>query len=506
MSQFLHGVEVIEIQDGPRPVSTVRSSVIGLIGTAPDSAPAAAASLTTGTAASNNGITFTAASKGKAGNNIRLFLKDPGGNSKALSVSVSGLVITLSLATNARGAVTSTAANVITALTGNAKASALVKAANSANSTGTGVVKAFVKQTALTGGKDEAFPLNTPVLIAGNRLEADQLDPKSTGAGTLPAAIDDIFDQTGAMIVVVRVEKGANFAATKGNIIGGSRGGKYQGAHAFLGAEQAVHVTPRILVAPGYTQEQAVTAEMVGIAERLRAVIIADGPNTDDAAAIDYRKNFGSDRVYIVDPQVTVFDTASNAEVKRPASARVAGIIAKSDNERGFWWSPSNREINGITGAARPIDFALGDRNARANYLNENEVATIIRKDGYRLWGNRSCSADPKTAFLSVRRTADMIHESILRSHMWAVDRNISKTYIEDLLEGVNSYLRHLRATGAIVNGKAWSDPALNTPDQIQQGKVYIDFNFTPMYPAEHIRFRSHLVNDYLVEVLPAAA
>lgn len=34
--QFLHGVEVVEIDSGPRPIQTVRSSVIGLIGTAPN--------------------------------------------------------------------------------------------------------------------------------------------------------------------------------------------------------------------------------------------------------------------------------------------------------------------------------------------------------------------------------------------------------------------------------------------------------------------------------------
>jgi phage tail sheath protein FI len=34
--QFLHGVEVVEIDSGPRPIQTVRSSVIGLIGTAPE--------------------------------------------------------------------------------------------------------------------------------------------------------------------------------------------------------------------------------------------------------------------------------------------------------------------------------------------------------------------------------------------------------------------------------------------------------------------------------------
>ena len=35
MDSFLHGVEVIEIDTGPRPIQTVRSAVIGLIGTAP---------------------------------------------------------------------------------------------------------------------------------------------------------------------------------------------------------------------------------------------------------------------------------------------------------------------------------------------------------------------------------------------------------------------------------------------------------------------------------------
>lgn len=61
-------------------------------------------------------------------------------------------------------------------------------------------------------------------------------------------------------------------------------------------------------------------------------------------------------------------------------------------------------------------------------------------------------------------------------------------------------------AVGAVLGGRCWADEELNTPDQIAQGKVYFDFDFTPPYPAEHITFRSHLVNDYLVEILPAAA
>ncbi len=353
-----------------------------------------------------------------------------------------------------------------------------------------------------------AFPLNTPVLIAGSRLEAAKLDLIGTGLGTLPKALDGIFDQAGAMVVVIRVDEGVDAAATKSNVIGGVNAGTdaYEGVHALLAAESVVHVTPRILIAPGFTNDAAVVSEMIGIADRMRAVIIADGPNTTDAEAITYREGFGSARVYVVDPQVKVWDTVADAETVEPASARIAGVISKSDNDRGFWWSPSNREIYGIIGTARAVDFALGDTNARANYLNENEVATIIRQDGYRLWGNRTCSSDPKWAFLNVRRTADMINESIQVAHMWAVDRNITKTYLEDVLEGVNDYMRHLKAQGAIINGFAWADPDLNTPDQISQGIVYIDFDFTPPYAAEHIVFRSQLTDGYLTEVLPEAA
>ena len=100
-----------------------------------------------------------------------------------------------------------------------------------------------------------------------------------------------------------------------------------------------------------------------------------------------------------------------------------------------------------------------------------------------------------------MRRTADIINDSLLRAHLWAVDNNITKTYIEDVTEGVNSYLATLRALGAILGGRCYADPELNTPANISQGKVYFDFDFTPPYPAEHITFKSHLVNDYIEEI-----
>ena len=399
MTTFLHGVEVLELDTGIRPIRTVRSAVIGLIGTAPDA-------------------------------------------------------------------------------------------------------------------DDDVFPLNTPVLIPGSRAIAGQLG----ATGTLPAAMDGIFDQVGATVVVVRVEQGANEAATIANMVGVST--SYSGVHALLRAESDLGVQPKILIAPGFTHQRVedsqnpgsflvnpVVAELLGLAqdsvglgERLRAVVIADGPNTSDAAAQDYADDHGDDRLYVVDPWVKVL--SGTVFVDQPASARVAGMIARVDAEVGFWESPSNKLIQGISGISRPVPFALGDANSAANILNENKVATIIREQGFRLWGNRTTSADSKWAFLSVRRTADMINESILRGHLWAVDRCINRTYLQDVAESVNEYLRSLQSRGAILGGQCWIDPEANGPGDIANGQVTFDFDFTPCYPAERVTFRSVLTNGYLTELL----
>jgi phage tail sheath protein FI len=35
-TDFLHGVEVVTVAGGPRPIQTIRSAIIGIVGTAPD--------------------------------------------------------------------------------------------------------------------------------------------------------------------------------------------------------------------------------------------------------------------------------------------------------------------------------------------------------------------------------------------------------------------------------------------------------------------------------------
>jgi hypothetical protein len=387
---YMHGAEVVEIDDGSRPITTVKSGVIGVVGTAPDADPA-------------------------------------------------------------------------------------------------------------------KFPLNKPVLIAASRREAAKLGAR----GTLPQAIDGIFDQTGAVVVVVRVEEVTvdgyvDQTKTMSNIASDNvdETGHYQGIAALLSAESVVKVQPRILIAPGYSCHKTVGDKLVEVADKLRGYAILDGPNTSDEAAKAYRGLYGHRRCEVVDPWYTVWDSTTSSEVIQPPSARHAGVMSRVHNTLGFWWSNSNQTINGIQSLCRPVDFKLDDANCRANLLNASQVTTTIQHNGFRIWGDRTCADDAKWAFKNVVITNDMISDSLIKNHFWAMDRNITATYVEDVTEGVNNYLRHLKYIGAIAGGECWVDPELNTADQIQAGKIYFDFDFSAYAPAEHITFRSHMVNGYLTEIV----
>ncbi|WP_459782347.1 phage tail sheath protein, partial [Photobacterium sp. R1] len=152
-------------------------------------------------------------------------------------------------------------------------------------------------RTYLTGGENEPFPLNIPVAVAGSRKRAKGLGE----GGTLPAAIDDIFDQTGALVIVVRVDKGATDAETQANIIEGMQG--------WLDSQTETGYTPRILVAPEFSQVDAVAAEMEAKAARLRAITYADCERTASYTdAMKRARRFG-ERVEVMWPWVRVFDT-----------------------------------------------------------------------------------------------------------------------------------------------------------------------------------------------------
>lgn len=478
-TDFLHGVEVVTIDDGSRPIQTASSSIIGIVGTAPraddEAFPLNVPVMVAGSRALAAKLLANAA--GSDGDGTLPEAMD------SIFDQTGAAVIVVRVAKGASDS--ETLANVlggVNAVTGAYEG-----------------VHALLAAKSITGFKPRILiaPGFTHQRVQGG-ITGVTLSNQGAGYSAAPAVSFTGGGGTGAMATAV-LGTGANAGKVVAiNITNAGSG--YTSAPTVV-LTGGTPTTAAVATAAFGNTANAVVAELTGIAERLRAVIVQDGPSTTDAAAISTAGDSGSKRVYLVDPRVLKTDSATGNSIAAYSSAVVAGLIAKTDNEIGWWASPSNKEINGIIGTERAVDFAMGDVNSRANLLNAENVATIIRESGFRLWGNRTLSSDPKWQFLCVVRTADIIADSLQDAHLWAVDRGITKNYVEDVREGVAAFLRDLKSAGAILGGECWLDPDLNSNSAIQNGHVYWDFDFTPVYPAERLTFRSHLVDNYITEI-----
>jgi phage tail sheath protein FI len=351
---------------------------------------------------------------------------------------------------------------------------------------------------------------NSTPLASANELKLITSEREAIAAWGADSAITKacqaIFVRAKAVIVGCGVATVSEAAAQTSAIIGGVLAdGKRTGLQGLLDGKSKFNAQPRLLIAPKHTATLAVATALDALAGKLRAIAIIDGPGTTDEAAMDYADNFGSKRVFMVDPGVQFWDNVASATVDAPASAWAAGMFAYTDSEYGFWASPSNKEMVGITGTTRPVEFLDGDETCRANLLNNANITTIIRDDGYRLWGNRTMSSDAKWSFVTRVRTMDIVMDAILAGHKWAVDRSITKTYVKDVTDGLQSFMRDLKNQGAIINFEVYADTELNTASQLSQGKVYWNIRFTDVPPAENPNFRVEVTDQWITEVLEAA-
>ncbi|CAH1665910.1 MULTISPECIES: phage tail sheath C-terminal domain-containing protein [unclassified Chelatococcus] len=241
-----------------------------------------------------------------------------------------------------------------------------------------------------------------------------------------------------------------------------------------------------------------VVAEMMGVLDDIRAIAFVDGPDTTDAEAYAYRSLINSQRIYVIDPKALVWDTTADAYVPQPASPRFAGRQCQVDRDLGFWWSVSNKPINGIGGTTRPVTYG-----AQANYLNERAVNTIInlQGEGFRTWGNRVTTGDDLWRFLSVRRTADFINEAIEKSYTEFVDKPFSLANLKFMIESGRAFMRTLVAEGAILGGDVWLDPERNTNEEMASGRVTLGVKFEPPAPMEDIRVIAHREIQYYAQL-----
>lgn len=475
-ANYLHGVETIELKKGPVPISIVKSAVVGLVGIAP------------------KGPVNTLTIVQNAQDAAQFGSEVPGFNIPQALAAILAQGAGTILVVNTFSDTTNVAAVTAEALT----VSSVGKA-----KTAFAQVKDFVLKKTVSSTTTTVSASLYTIDDYGNIVITDTALLTLVNAGTATITCD--YKKLDGSTV--------NAAQIIGTIDGST--GARTGVKVFGLSYTLFGMNPKILIAPGYSTLSAVATEMLVAADTYRGVALLDAPaGTTVSAAIAGRGPLGaiglfatsSERAVLCFPMVKAYDAASNANQDRPLSQFLAGVIASTDNEEGYWISPSNKEIKGIVGVERTITWAVNDAQTDANLLNEKGIVTLAQGfgTGIRTWGNRSASFPTSTApanFICVRRVADILHESLELAMLQFIDRPINQATLDSIRESVNAFMRTLIARGAIINGECTYDPAKNPTVELAAGHITFDISFMPPTPMERITFESFIDIKYLAQL-----
>jgi hypothetical protein len=458
-ANYLHGVETVILDKGPRPIRAIKSSVIFLVGVAPVETSGQIALITNETEAA------------------------------ALGKMVPGFNIP----------------HALDAIFAQGGAGPVV------------VVNVFDKSSHTEAVANEA------VTVEGRKFRTiyptitDVVVTNSAGTTTYVNGTDYTWDQFGDFVIpvgsaitegqslLVDYSRFDNTNVTASHIIGTITSGVRSGLQLIDEVFNRWGFNPKIIIAPKFDALTGVAAEMIEKAEKVRGHCIIDqAEGVLPSAAITARGNVSgiyasaNKRVIYTYPYVMAYEPYFNAAQSRPMSQYLAGVMASVDLNEGYWVSPSNHEIKGITGVERTITWAINDASTEANLLNEAGYVTVAAGfgTGVRVWGNRSAAWPTSTApsnFIPVQRVADILHESVELAMLQFIDKPINNAVISSIKESVNAFIRTLVQRGAIVDGECTYDPNNNPAVELAAGHLTFDLTFMPPTPAERITFQSFI-------------
>lgn len=292
--------------------------------------------------------------------------------------------------------------------------------------------------------------------------------------------------------------------------------GNRTGLKLLKDAKSKFQVAVKLIIAPGYSTVDAVVDEMISVASDLsvRALAFADAPiGTTYANAIAGRGSGGSinfnhadKRLVLCFPHLKAYDVVAEAEYNDPMSSRLTGLIAFLDATRGYWVSPSNKQIKSVSGVERTLTCGMMDPNSEANLLNaQGIVCQYTGSTGVRAWGNRSSaypSATTIDTFFPVQRTIDQIWDVLELAALQFVDEPISEALIKSITETVNGFIRKEAAKGALhVDSKVVYDPADNDSTEVEAGHLTWRLEYCPMPPLEKATFKTYLKTSLLANL-----
>ncbi|HUF37171.1 MAG TPA: phage tail sheath C-terminal domain-containing protein [Anaerolineales bacterium] len=181
-----------------------------------------------------------------------------------------------------------------------------------------------------------------------------------------------------------------------------------------------------------------------------------------------------------------------------PPCGAVAGVIARTDRERGVWKAPAGVEavLNSVRGTGIPVDDATIQQLTPlgVNLLREDPTAGTL------VWGARTLAGNgSEWKYIPVRRTALFIEESIERGTKWVVFEPNDEPLWLQLRSSVEAFLFDLFRQGAFQGAKPEQaffvrcDRSTMTRNDIDAGRVNLLVGFAPLRPAEFIVLRFEL-------------
>jgi phage tail sheath protein FI len=191
-------------------------------------------------------------------------------------------------------------------------------------------------------------------------------------------------------------------------------------------------------------------------------------------------------------PWVKVFDPLSGQAKFVPPSGHMAGIWARSDDQRGVHKAPANEVVRGA------ISLELQITKGEHDQLNPNGINAIrsFPGRGIRVWGARTLSSDPAWRYLNVRRLFNYVEESILEGTQWVVFEPNDMALWERVKRTVGSFLLGVWRQGALFGATPQEafyvkcDAETNPPDVVDRGQLVVEIGIAPVKPAEFVIFR----------------
>lgn len=346
----------------------------------------------------------------------------------------------------------------------------------------------------------ETFPLDTPVLLT----RVQNVLSKTGKTGSLYRTLKAIADQASPKVIVVRVAAAA--AETEDEtqppsqsqlIMGGTaEDGSYTGMYAFLTAEQKTGYRPRVLAVPEYDTPE-VTSALCVIAQNLRAFVYAGCHECKTMAeAITYRETFAYRELMLIWPDFIAYNPQSGENEVFPAPAYACGLRALIDNNQGWHKSLSNVSVKNVLGISRDVFWSLQAEDSDANELNNKEITTLIKRNGFRFWGNRT--TDTKDYIFEVyTRTAQILADSIADAQFESIDDPLTPANVKDVISGIGGKLSSLVTLGRLLGAECWFDILDNPTPDLRQGKVRIRYKYTPIPPMEDLKMYQTFTDEY---------